>query len=234
MTAMIKAILFDFFNTLVCYEPSREQVYSEMSKELGFNIEPRAFSKPIQAADTFWRAEERRSPIEKRPQQEKMAAYIKYATMLFHGSGAAIRPEAGLEILLKLKQRKWEFKLYEDSLPTLKILRGRGLTLGLISNIGQGSEKIFSDLGLIPHLDFNVTSFEVGCDKPDPRIFQAALKKARVMPEETLCLGDQYEVDIVGAKGVGINAILLDRNNWFSEITDCPRIRTLPEITRYI
>jgi HAD superfamily hydrolase (TIGR01549 family) len=231
---MIKAILFDFFNTLACYDPSREQIYSEMSKELGYNIEPKSFSKPIQAADMFWRTEERRSPIEKRPQQEKMAAYTKYATMLFDGAGAAIRPESCLEILIKLRQRKWEFKLYEDSLPTLKILKGRGLTLGLISNIGQESEKTFTDLGLMPHLDFNVTSFEVGCDKPDPRIFQAALKKARVMPEEALCLGDQYEVDIVGAKGVGINAILLDRNDWFAEVSECPRIRTLPEVTRYI
>jgi hypothetical protein len=34
----------------------------------------------------------------------------------------------------------------------------------------------------------------------------------------------------VGAQGVGLNAVLLDRDNLFPEVSDCPRIRSLAEV----
>ncbi|MBN2463475.1 MAG: HAD hydrolase-like protein, partial [Dehalococcoidia bacterium] len=71
-------------------------------------------------------------------------------------------------------------------------------------------------------------------DKPNPEIFQAALKKAKVKPEEVIYTGDQYDLDIVGARGVGMKALLIDRNDYFPDITDCPRIRSLAEVTKYI
>jgi putative hydrolase of the HAD superfamily len=139
-----------------------------------------------------------------------------------------------LQLLAKLQQHKWEFKAYDDTLPTLKELKNRGLILGLVSNVAQDMEPTYTELGLQPYLDFKVTSAEVGCDKPRPEIFMAALKKAQVKPEESIYVGDQYHLDIVGAQGVGIKAVLIDRNNYFPDITDCPRIRSLNEITQYV
>jgi putative hydrolase of the HAD superfamily len=95
-------------------------------------------------------------------------------------------------------------------------------------------ESTYTELGLQPYLNFKVTSAEVGCDKPHPEIFQAALKKAQVKPEEVIYIGDQYDIDIVGARGVGIKALLIDRNDYFPDITDCPRLRSLTEITQYV
>ena len=79
-----------------------------------------------------------------------------------------------------------------------------------------------------------VFSSEVGCDKPDPDIFLAALKKAQVKPEEAVYVGDQYDLDVVGARGVGMKAVLIDRNDFFTHITDCPRIRSLTEIVKHV
>ena len=138
------------------------------------------------------------------------------------------------EILSKMQQAKYEFKAFPDVIDTLKMLKEHKLILGLISNVGKDLQKTFNDLGLQPYLDYYITSHEVGCDKPQPGIFQAALQKAKVKPDEVIYIGDQYELDIVGARGVGMKAILIDRKHWFPDITDCPRIQTLDEITHYI
>jgi FMN phosphatase YigB (HAD superfamily) len=54
-----------------------------------------------------------------------------------------------------------------------------------------------------------VDSGVLGIEKPDPRIFQAALQALRVAPEEALYVGDLYEVDVLGAQSAGIEAVLV-------------------------
>jgi putative hydrolase of the HAD superfamily len=74
----------------------------------------------------------------------------------------------------------------------------------------------------------------VGADKPKPPIFLKALELAKVKPEAALHIGDQHQNDVLGARGVGIMGILLDRDNLSPEITDCPRIKSLTEIADYL
>ena len=47
-------------------------------------------------------------------------------------------------------------------------------------------------------------------------------------------IGDQYLIDIVGSREVGIQPILIDRCDLYPHITDCPRIRTLPEVEKHL
>ena len=50
----------------------------------------------------------------------------------------------------------------------------------------------------------------MGFEKPDPRIFQAALEPLGIAPEGVLYVGDIYEVDVVGARRAGMDVVLLD------------------------
>ena len=231
---MIKAVFFDFYNTLATYHPPREELYVNICRGLGIEVEAKALFSSLAAADIFYRNENSRSPIDKKTPEEKINFYVEYATRILRGAGVEINRDTALQILAKVREQKWEFKAYEDTLPTLKELENRDLILGLISNVVQDMEPTYTELGLQPYLDFKVTSAEVGCDKPRPEIFQAALKKAQVKPEEVIYIGDQYDLDIVGARGVGMKALLIDRNDYFPDITDCPRIHSLTEITKYI
>jgi putative hydrolase of the HAD superfamily len=231
---MIKAVFFDFYNTLATYHPPREELYVNICHELGIELEAKALFSSLAAADIFYRNENLRSPIDKKSPEEKINFYIEYATRIIGGAGVEISRDTALQILAKVREQKWEFKTFDDTLSTLKDLNNRGLILGLISNVVQDMEPTYTELGLQPYLDFKVTSAEVGCDKPNPEIFQAALKKAQVKPDEVVYVGDQYDLDIVGARGVGMTALLLDRNDYFPDITDCPRIRSLTEVTEYI
>ena len=231
---MIKALLFDFFNTLSHYEPPREQMYIDVCNKHGVHLEITNLYKSLPYADAIYRDENQKSPVTERPEKEQMAIFISYITVALKGAGVEINDAIAMEILHKMKTTKWEFKLFDDVLPTLKLLRERKFITGLITNVGQEADKTFSDIGLKQHLDFYVTSFQTGHDKPDPEIFLAALKKAGVRPDEALYTGDNYEQDVLGARGVGMQTLLLDRNDWFSEITDCIRIKDLSEVLKYI
>jgi putative hydrolase of the HAD superfamily len=65
-------------------------------------------------------------------------------------------------------------------------------------------------LGLDPWIKFLVTSEEVGCEKPDPRIFQYALGKLGIKPYEACMIGDDRDKDIAGAQAAGITPLWFD------------------------
>lgn len=231
---MIKAVFFDFYNTLASHYPRREQVWVNACRELGIEVQAKALFNSLPAADMYWRDEAARSPIDDRSPEEKIDFYAEYATRILRGAGVEPNRDTALQILAKLREHNWKFKAYDDTLPALKELKNRGLILGLISNVVQDMESTYEDLGLQSYLAFKVTSSEVGCDKPDPEIFLAALKKAQVKPEEAIYVGDQYNLDVVGARGVGMKAVLIDRNDFFTDITDCPRIHNLTQIVEHV
>jgi len=231
---MIKAVFFDFYNTLATYHPLREEFYINTCRELGIGVEAKALFTSLAEADIFYRNENSRSPIDKKSPEEKINFYIEYVTRILKRAGIEISRDTALQILAKLQGSKWEFKIYDDTLPTLEVLKNRGLIMGLISNVAQDMESTYTALGLQPYLNFKVTSAEVGYDKPRPEIFMAALEKAKIKSEEAIYVGDQYQLDVVGARGVGIQALLIDRNDYFPDITDCPRIHSLTQIVDYI
>ena len=126
------------------------------------------------------------------------------------------------------------FALFGDVAPTLTRLKEMGLSTGVLSNLAEPLPPIVASLGIDSHLDVLVTSLEVGAEKPDPRMFQAALNKVGISPNEAVHVGDQYHSDVGGAKAVGIHAVLLDRGNWRPDITDCPRIANLTDLVDHL
>jgi putative hydrolase of the HAD superfamily len=104
----------------------------------------------------------------------------------------------------------------------LALCRGAGLTVGVISNSNGTVRALLGALGLGPHLDFVLDSSEVGVEKPDPRIFALALARAGVEPGQAVYVGDLYSVDVCGARGAGLDAILLDPGDHWGR-RDCRR-----------
>jgi len=119
-------------------------------------------------------------------------------------------------------------------LVTLEALKQRNLILGMLTNASKDLVSVYHQLGLEPYLDFVVTSGEVGSDKPEPTIFLAALARAGVNASEAVHVGDQYKLDVVGARGVGISPVLIDRYDLYLDTSDCPRIRNLTELAQYL
>ena len=61
--------------------------------------------------------------------------------------------------------------------------------------------------GLAPYFEEVITSEDAGVKKPNPGIFEFALKKTKASPKESLMIGDNWEADIMGAIGFGLDAI---------------------------
>src|SRR6266403_358374 len=81
-------------------------------------------------------------------------------------------------------------------------------------------------IGLARWFDVIIDSTEVGCEKPDPRIFRIALERAGASPARTVHVGDLFHVDVVGARAAGIRGVLFDAADLYRD-HDCPRVRTL-------
>jgi putative hydrolase of the HAD superfamily len=78
-------------------------------------------------------------------------------------------------------------------------------------------------------------SAEVGYGKPDPRIFELALRLLELQPSECLMVGDGLEKDVQGALEVGIRAVWLDRENSHEHSAwPGPRIRSLSEVPGHL
>ena len=223
---MTKAVFFDWLNTIARIEPDRQEIFAQILNQFHIESSPGKLIRGIYAAETQvpagapprWREGEDEGP------------FVRYQEIVLAKIGVSLPRGKILEIVKRINQiaREATFVLYDDVLPTVKVLKQRGLILGLISN------RIIGTVGLESYLDFVVTAKEIGADKPAPPIFLAALERAGVDASEAIYVGDQYETDVVGARGVGINPILIDRYDLLPEVSDCPRIHSLTELAQYL
>ena len=231
---MIKAVFFDFYNTLVGYDPPQEELEARVLRDFGIDASPEVFRRPLVIADEFIYREHARLPISKRSKEERGALYAQYQGIILKEAGIDASPELIAGILGKFQKLNLKLVLFADVMPALTHLRELGLILGLISNVDRDITPVCQELGLSAMLGVVVTSQEIGFNKPQPEIFRAALKQAGVKPPEAIYIGDQYQIDVVGAKAAGMRGVLLDRGGYFGEITDCPRIRSLTEVTEHL
>lgn len=78
-----------------------------------------------------------------------------------------------------------------------------------------------------------VNSEMAGVKKPDPTIFRLALEMAKVLPQNSLMIGDSLEADILGAQSVGLHTLHFNANNE-PKHEYCHMIHDLSEIKCYL
>jgi putative hydrolase of the HAD superfamily len=159
-----------------------------------------------------------------------------YFNLVLEKAGIATSPatDAALE---ELKVYHTETNLWEYVTPgaarTLAALRERGMTMIVTSNANGRLHALFDRLGLSPYFDVIVDSFLEGVEKPDPRLFRTAARRAGVNEAATLHIGDLYHVDVVGARAAGMQQLLIDAADLYGD-ADCPRVRTINELPAFL
>ncbi len=212
---MIKAVFFDMYNTLICYNPPREESQAKALQKYGFELEPAVLSLPIIAADEYFYEENARLPLAKRTDEEKVKLWSQYEMIFLKEAGITPTKELISSMLEEMQNFKYDMVLYDDVLPALKAIKDMGLTIGLISNVDKDITEMLEKLKLNSLLEVIVTSQEIGFTKPHPEIFEAAIKKAGINADEAIYVGDQYKIDVLGANDVGMSGILLDRMDYY-------------------
>ena len=102
--------------------------------------------------------------------------------------------------------------LWEDSVPTLRNLRARGIRTAVVSNCDHGTRPVVERLGLTEEADAVVLSFEAGVAKPDAGIYRRALEELGASPGKAVFVDDQL-VYCQGAEAVGIRPFLISRDD---------------------
>jgi putative hydrolase of the HAD superfamily len=86
--------------------------------------------------------------------------------------------------------------------------------------------------GLSPYFKTITTAEHAGSLKPDPHIFELALQRADARPHSSIMIGDQYDVDIVGARQAGMDQVYLMNQESPPKVDESTyRINGLEELT---
>jgi len=94
-------------------------------------------------------------------------------------------------------------------------------------------EKKLKNANIIEYFDQIINSEMVGVKKPNPIIFEFALKKADVIAQKSMMVGDNIEADILGAQAVGFHTLHFNAHN--EPMHDyCDMIQDLSEIKSYL
>ena len=227
---MIEAVLFDLGGTLVRYYDRRQfpdilrdaitRVQLRLQIEGELKVEP----------DTVWlrvREEDYESEDYRvRPLEDRLTCIFE-----LHDADADTLMEhcrTFMEPIFALG------RLYDDTIPILRELTSMGVKTAVVSNTPWGSpaelwREEMKLLGLRRLTDALIFCLDVGWRKPARQIFELALEIMGNTPDECLFVGDNPKWDVIGPESVGIEAVLIQReedpNNL---VTDT--IRSLQEI----
>ena len=117
--------------------------------------------------------------------------------------------------------------------PAVQQLRSAGYKLVVVSNANGTLHHLFTRLGIAPLFDVILDSAVEGVEKPDRRYFEIALARSGSEAATTVHVGDLYNVDVRGARGAGLHAVLVDEADLYRD-ADCPRIRSIAELPRML
>jgi putative hydrolase of the HAD superfamily len=190
----IRAVLLDLYDTLVWTEwPSlRAEVERRTGLSAGSLLEAFISTREQRSVGAFGSAE------------GNLAAVLRAA-------GYEPAPDELAELSRLVEGGLAEgIHLWDDALPVLRELRGRGTRTAIVSNCDHATRIEIERIGLPAEVDAVILSFEIGVAKPDPGIYLAALEALGVEPSEALFVDDQaYYCD--GAASLGIATALIAR-----------------------
>ena len=196
---MIKAVIFDMFETLVTHYRSPQYFGEDIAKDLGLT-------------------EERFRAIWDQTDHDRSIGLRTFEDVI-----AEIMERNGISsesLLNKVSRKRLATKtelfahLHEEIIPMLEELKRRDVKIGLISNCF--SDEIFAIRGskLYPYFDACMLSYEQGVMKPDKEIFSRCLKKLNVAAKECLYVGDGGSKELETATEMGMKAL---QATWYFE-----------------
>ena len=212
-----KAVFFDVGGTLIRVHPSVGDVYARYARPFGYSGSVEVLNEGFGAQ---WK---KMGGIESLGDKSGAEAERNFWSELvyevFQPLGGLDRFEEYFDHIFEEFREKFNWRIYEDVIESeiLETLKKRGVVMGVISNWDSRLISTLENIGLAHYFDFILPSAVVGSAKPDKKIFEEALRRSGVAPHEACHIGDEIRTDVVGAEGVGIHPILLDRDNRFDK-----------------
>ncbi|MGN6217534.1 MAG: HAD family hydrolase [Solirubrobacterales bacterium] len=201
---MIRAVTFDFWNTIARVAPgtmteARRRAVAAACEECGVEVEAELLARSLEEVGRSWEE----SWAAGRHLHPREGAAMVVRALGVEGAAEELVAEAFLGAGGDAK-----LELSPDIGAAVEALAGRGVRLGIVCDVGFTRGELLRSLlareGLLDRFDGWAFSDEVGHYKPSPRIFEAALAALGTEPGEAMHVGDLRRTDVAGAAALGM------------------------------
>lgn len=203
---MIRAVIFDMFETLVTLFQGRTYFSENIAEDAGLDLTQ--FRKE-------WHATELDRSIGKMTIQEGIAYAFKKLGVYSE------------DLVAKIAQKRLDAlgdtfsAIPPESIRLLRELKSRGIKIGLISNTFSDERDMIRASELFPLIDVPLISYEQGLYKPDPELYRRMIERLEVKPEECLYVGDGGSKELFAAREAGMRPV---QCTWFRPLAFEPHI----------
>lgn len=188
---MIKTIVFDIGNVVWRYRPLQTKLFRQWGKLMGISVH--AFRLNFFEKNNFYRKFERDTLT---------------LSDWFTNIAPSVNHQQFLDCLDQTYSDHNLFSAYlnQGVVKLISNLRSKNIKVGCLSNTENYFYPYFSK-HFVPLFDFSITSWGVGCRKPDPQIYHQIFKYGKFLPTEIIFI-DDIPINVAGAKKLGINGLL--------------------------
>ena len=208
----IQGILFDYGNTLISIELDWEKIMplniANMirylkSKNIPVEIDP--FGK------RFVELKDLKHQQGQKEMHEYRSVDILRKTFIEFGLNHLSKSEMEEAVDAFFTPEESAYPTIEGAHQVLQTLKNHGYKLAVISNASSGEliQKAMNNRDFLKYFDTVIVSADVGYRKPHPKIYQMALQKINVSPENAVMIGDVPPYDITAPKQLGMKTILV-------------------------
>lgn len=233
----LKAVFFDAAGTIFDARQPVGRSYARLAREFGVDADEAAvnaaFRRVFHAAPPL--AFGPGHPTDELRRLERGWWRARVAET-FAGLGEFTDFDAYFDALFAFFADPANWRADDEAPAILARLKQSGFVLGVISNFDARVYRILDGLGLAGFFDSITISSEAGYAKPSPRLFEAALSKHSLAPDQALHVGDSIVFDVHGAAAAGIRSVLIEPHGQHSRdgLASGGRVASLASLTEII
>jgi putative hydrolase of the HAD superfamily len=226
------AVFFDAGETLVHPHPTFPDLFAEILRREGHDVSPETVRDRGHVVFDRFRAAAQANELWTTSPERSRRFWNEVYGIFLRELGI---PEANglIDVVYAEFTDLANYRVFEDVPPVLGRLRDAGLVLGVVSNFEEWLERLLEELRIRSFFEVSVISGVEGFEKPDPRIFELAVARARVAAERSVYVGDNPEFDVEPALAVGMFPVLIDRRERFPDAPGA-RITSMDQLPRLL
>lgn len=204
----VAGVLFDAVGTLIRPEPSVAEAYTAAARRQGVELDVPSVKSRFQ----FHFHSDRVDGPQGLLSTDEATEQKRWRGIVSKVLPEIADPDRVFEELWLHFGKPEMWRVFPDVAATIQALQDAGLEVWIGSNFDSRLRPVVAGhpelAGLLPRL---IISSEVGYRKPHPQFFRTACERMRLRPRQVLCVGDDLENDIHGARRAGLSGMYLDR-----------------------
>jgi FMN hydrolase / 5-amino-6-(5-phospho-D-ribitylamino)uracil phosphatase len=200
-TGVVRAVCFDLDNTLWAIEPVLERaelILADWMRTRYPRIPERFTSADIRQA--------RAALMLELPHQSHDLAYLSRENLARLAQSVGYERDMAQEAFVVWHAARNQCVPFDDVLPALEKLKPR-YRLATLSN---GNADLGA-IGIAHHFEVRLHAAELGCAKPDGRVYRALADALTLDPAEILFVGDEPQADVAGPRSAGMKTVWVNR-----------------------